>query len=456
MQPQVYFFGGLNTIGGNNILVGYGDTAIVFDLGRMPTGYYGWGSGDICPASHKIRSYLALRCAPPLLHLYDTAYVGDITHDDLQRVWHMDLPRYDKLYAFVSHIHQDHMELLPYIAPDITVFMHNEALATYRGVVKSGEYIDTNANLYDLSDMETVTLSEDFTIQVVELDHDTPGASGILINVGGRKLFFTGDYRMHGRHSGRVADKAKYLREQCLDMLITEGTTLRTDNVMRREAEVNELDLPQLYRDMLSQCEGLAYVNILCRNIERVADFINVTRECGRKLVMDARTALLWHDVCRDVRTLDGNPAVTDCETVVLFEDEIQDDLPYQSVRYSDIVNNKRGYCVYLTQQRTGVIAELERLGQQNLTSHYFHADGNPLNDNDATLLYWLKSHGIRYHYHGTGGHITPVMLTEFIEAVSPKVVVPLHSVNPSICDAGHVPKLLPHYGMCVDLGALS
>ncbi len=455
MKAQVTFFGGLNTIGGINVLVGVGDTAIVFDLGRMPTNFYGWGSGNICPGSHLLKSYLLLKVAPPILSLYDKQWLGDLTVEELERIWEIPVPQFKHVCAFVSHIHQDHMELLPYIAEDITVFMHKEALATYKAVVKSGEYIDTKARLQGLADMESYPLGADMRIQVVELDHDTPGASGILIHAGDEKVFFTGDYRMHGRHNERVKQKMRFLAEQKLTMLITEGTTLRVDSTTQYEANVNEWDLPVRYSQMLEQSKGLVYINILCRNIERVADFVNVTAEYNRNLVMDVQTALLWHSVSNQIEALSGNPAVKDMDTIVLFEDETHASLPYRTVSYRELVNNKDKYAIYLTQKKIGLMSELEKLGQRKDCSHYFHADGNPLNNNDPTLLYWLRELGIVYHFHSTGGHITSKKLTEFVTTIAPKVVVPLHSMNPSIANTGTIPKLLPHYGMTVELHTL-
>ncbi len=454
MRQTVTFFGGLHTIGGINVMVGCGDTAIIFDLGRMPTGYFNWyGSNVSAPAERAIREYILVKNAPPVMGLYDPKLLGDLTGEEITAAWEgKEFPGYKNLFAFVSHIHQDHMALLPYIAENITVFMHEEALVTYKAVVASGEYTDSKARLVGLPDGGEQELGDGMSIKIVELDHDTPGASGILVRTPDHKVFFTGDYRLHGRHSHRVEDKIKMLREENITLLITEGTTLRYESLDWDKARTHELDLPFHYKEMLKDLEGLAYINILARNVERVADFINATRECGRKLVMDCQTARLWHTaIGGGIKTLEENPALSDTDTVVLL-DEAVSGLPYGSVTLRDIVSKKGEYTVYLTQRMLPLMIEFEKLGQKCRPSRYFHADGNPLTDTDPTLTYWLRELGVEYHYHGTGGHAIPKMLTFFVTGVNPKVVVPVHSVNPSILDTGNVRKLLPSYGQTINL----
>ena len=56
--------------------------------------------------------------APPVLDLYDPTLLDGVSETELKRVWGKDhFPSVTHLHGFVSHIHQDHMALMPSLRP---------------------------------------------------------------------------------------------------------------------------------------------------------------------------------------------------------------------------------------------------------------------------------------------------------------------------------------------------
>ena len=459
MHPTITFFSGLNTIGGTHVLIGCGEDAILFDYGARPSAHYDW----LNPAVHMelprgLRQHLLTRKAPPVFPLYDPAYLGDLSYEDvIQNAWDgMQFPRYKRVSAFVSHIHQDHMELLPFLGEQVDLYMHRDSVSVYDGVVASGEWYGTRANIIGLADGEERQLGEGLRIQLRETDHDIAGASALLVTAGGHKILYTGDWRTHGRHRDYVERLFADMAEQHLDMIITETTQLKEETLWQKQLPQKELELPGLYREMLREAQGLCYLNILCRNVERVADFIKVTKECGRTLVLDRATALLWHTAATEgLSHLEGDPVLEETDAIRLFEGEDPSGLPYKTVSLQEIVHHKRDYVFYLIYPKTPIMAELERTGEQGVPSHYFHADGNPLFAGDKILHAWLDDFGVRYHFHGTFGHAIPREITRMMKLAAPKLVATLHGNHPELLDTGEIPKLLPTFGQTFDLDKL-
>lgn len=118
--------------------------------------------------------------APPVLGLYDPALLGDVGEAELAQVWGKDhLPQVDNLHGFVSHIHQDHMALLPSLREGLPVWMHRDAYAVYEGVVAAGEYDGTQADIRLIDDGQIVDFGT-FRIEFIEVDHDSPGLRASL------------------------------------------------------------------------------------------------------------------------------------------------------------------------------------------------------------------------------------------------------------------------------------
>lgn len=461
-EVTISFFGGLNTIGGVHIVVGRGDTGIVFDLGLSVRNLF---TESVRASSRSgARSYLLTRSAPPVLGLYRKDAVEGVTEATLARLWRRDsVPSYRNLHAFVSHIHQDHMALLPYVAENVPVYMHRDAHSVYRGVVASGEYADTQAPIRPLEDLEFVELGDGLRLQIVEVDHDTPGCSGFLLYTGDGVVAFTADWRRHGLHPYRMDRFAQLAKAAGAELLITEGTTLRPDTLFRKEPKRMEADVPVVYQTTLEQARGLVYVNVLARNVERVAELIEATRRAERLLVMDESTAALWHTATTSgIAALENHPALASQHDVIrllrLSEPdaiEARAELPYAVVELDDVIRDKAAYAVYLTYKQLPLLAELEAPGDREHASYYVHADGNPLTDKDEALRQWLTLFSVNYVYCATGGHAASHEISDLVEAAAPKTVIPLHSNHPTLFDSRGVARYYPTLGETTTLSRL-
>ncbi|MFD0681306.1 MULTISPECIES: MBL fold metallo-hydrolase [unclassified Paenibacillus] len=463
MTESLTFYGGLTTIGGVHIVYGCGDTGLVFDLG-MTWGLYA-GETRIQP-EHGIRNYLLTRMAPPVTGLYHPDYLGDVGEAELKGVWGKEsLPSFDKLHGFVSHIHQDHMALLPALRPGIPVWMHRDAQAVYRAVIAAGEYGDTQADIHTVQDREIVNFGA-FSVEFIEVDHDTPGVTGFIIHGPKYKIAFTADWRRHGRHPYRIDGFIERCRSAKVDVLITEGTRLRPDTLFRKPKDRFEQNIAVECRRAMEDTNGLVYVNILARNVERVADLIVRTREAGRTLVMDESTAVLWHEAGPNVEVLRNHPALEIDRDIIRVlknpewskgpQPKESVELPYKTITISEITTNRRQYAVYLIYPHTPLLAELESMGEQGCTAPiYVHADGNPLTPTDETLHRWLKEFGVDYRYCATGGHAAPQEIADMAEAIDPRILIPLHSVHPTLLDSRGVKRYYPTPGESITLDQL-
>jgi ribonuclease J len=453
-DTTISFFGGLNTIGGVHIVVGRGNTGIVFDLGLSVRNMF----TDSVKASSRAgaSSFLLTRSAPPVINLYREEALNGVSADDLKRLWRKDeLPAYSNLHAFVSHIHQDHMALLPYISGDVPVYMHKDAYAVHRAVVASGEYPDTQAPIHTLEDLQTVELGNGLKLQIVEVDHDTPGVSGFLLYTGEHTIAFTADWRRHGLYPERMDRFAELARAAGADLLITEGTTLRPDTLFRKEVRHKDIDVANQFQSTLEEAKGLVYVNILSRNVERVANIIISAQRAGRTLVMDESTAVFWHTaITEGIEALAGHPALLAQHDVIRVmkvaepnTPETNVALPFKTIELSDVIADKSAYAVFLTYKQLPLLAEFEAQGDQSHPSYYVHADGNPLTDRDETLRLWLTHFSIKYVYCATGGHAASFEISDLVEAVRPKVVIPLHSNHPTLFDSRGIARFYPTLG---------
>ncbi|MCI3926895.1 MBL fold metallo-hydrolase [Paenibacillus sp. TRM 82003] len=457
----------MDTVGGVHLLFGRGETGLLFDFGIPHQGLlrpsHPFTNDPIKPTTgRELRQYLLGRMAPPVLQAYDPKFLGGLSQEELQRQWGTSAgsaaPSFPKLSLFVSHMHQDHMTLLPYARERIPVYMHQDAYALYRGIAASGEYMPTRAQITLIEDLQIIDF-EGFSIQLLEVDHNSAGTSGFILNCDGMKIAFTADWRRNGRHADRIDRFIERCRLEQVDVLITESTTVGkpVEGKSTRTGRISEAEVMEAYAAMLRDARGLVYVHVLTRDIERLADLITLTNAAGRCFVMDAETAVLWHEATQcGIRALDGHDALRNAEAIRVWNvgDSDMSPLPYREVTLEEIVGCKDGFAIHLNYARLPLMIELETLGVNKNPSQYFCSD-HPIRIDDASLEAYLRAFGVQAHMYHSGGHAEPDEISDLIERISPKVVIPLHGRNCSQVDTRGVRCFLPERGETIQLKEL-
>ncbi|MDP6810927.1 MAG: MBL fold metallo-hydrolase, partial [Kiritimatiellia bacterium] len=122
----------------------------------------------------------------------------------------------------ISHPHQDHYGLAARV-PEGTTFLMGAAteriLAAAADFTPSG---GTFENVLHLSDRQPIELGP-FRITPYLMDHSAYDAYAVLIEAGGKRLFYTGDLRGHGRKA-KLFERLLAAPPTNMDVLLMEGT----------------------------------------------------------------------------------------------------------------------------------------------------------------------------------------------------------------------------------------
>ncbi|MGI8435687.1 MAG: MBL fold metallo-hydrolase [Chthoniobacterales bacterium] len=134
----------------------------------------------------------------------------------------------------------------------------------------------------------------DLTVTAYPVDHSAYGAVAFLIENGGRRVFYTGDLRFHGRKSGMSQRIVGELRER-IDLLVTEGT-----NVGRMQSGLQSETTVEKTAAALSRSHSsLVAVSFSPQNLDRFVSFFRAALESSRTFVCDHYMAAVLHMVNR-------------------------------------------------------------------------------------------------------------------------------------------------------------
>jgi ribonuclease J len=260
------------------------------------------------------------------------------------------------------------------------------------------------------------------TVERITVDHDTPGASGYLVTTSDGVLAFTGDIRFHGRapeRSWRFAERAA----GC-DLLITEGTALGLG--LPAGPPRTEDDVTTDFAAALAAANrDLVLLGVYPRDLERVAEFIEIAVAAGRRIVWGDRTAAFL-----DAAGIEGV-------------------VPFGSVGLEGL-RAEPGAFVY--QPEVGDLSGIADLADLPIGAGtvWLHANGEPLGPFESRwqlFTEWLDALDVPLQRIGSFGHATADDLHAMVHRVAPKIVVPIHTHSPDLLHpTGPTGRLIPQF----------
>ncbi len=410
---------GTHEIGGNCVEVCSGQTRIIIDLGLPLV--------DPRDKRKKFQSFSVSRMSLPqmleqgVLPAVKGLYAGQ---GDAQ-------PPVDAF--LLSHPHQDHYGLCKFIRKDVPVYLSQDA-DLMLGV--SDVFLPTQFGVYDrkvfLKDRVPVMIG-DFKITPYLMDHSGYGALAFLVEADGKKLFYSGDFRGHGRKSS-LFKKLLRLPPRGVDALLMEGTMVdRTTEGVDTERQLES----RIVREAVKY-PGMKLIQCSGQNIDRVVTFYRAAKRSGAALVMDLYVANVIHELGR--KSL-PNPLAGFADVKILFTKHFMKKLlqkknpawferwrPYEIS--ATTLKRLGGKAFVFYRERSEV--ELERAGiPSGSVLFYSQWSGYMAEDSFKPTEAFCKKHGIAIVEAHTSGHAVVEDLQRLEEALNPKKVIPIHSNNP-------------------------
>ena len=246
----------------------------------------------------------------------------------------------------ISHPHLDHFGLLHFVNPALPLYMSKGC----HKLVELSYYFNEAA--FDFEKIELVTPWKlfniaDFTITPYLVDHSGFDALAFLIEADGTRLFYSGDFRGHGRKH-IVFDKIIKEPPENIDYLLLEGSHIEETDGDYDTEEAVELGLVEL----LNNKEKLYFIATSSQNIDRIVSIYRACKKTNRTFVIDPYTALILesiksvsfaipqHDWGNNMKVL-----FTDSRhTKLLQKDSILGRFEKSEVKYDDIIKDKGRY----------------------------------------------------------------------------------------------------------------
>lgn len=208
--------------------------------------------------------------------------VGDGTTDP-----HNAIPRTldtskDVAGLVISHPHQDHWGLLRSLPASWSVWSGAASETLIRMTASlSGGVVEQRFHSYRSHEPFAIG---PFTITPLLTDHSAFDAHMLLVDVGGKRVLYSGDFRRVGRKAALV-DRLMHRPPADVDVLLLEGTTLGRAEAFRTESALED-DFVALFQST----PGRVFITWSAQNLDRTVTIYRACKKAGRTLVLDLYT----------------------------------------------------------------------------------------------------------------------------------------------------------------------
>lgn len=339
------FYDGVNTVGGNKILLEADGTSLLLDFGENFSEMNRYFDEFMTPRSPVgILDYLELDLLPPLQGIFRPDM-------ELEGIWrrkenHPWFRTVEVDALLLSHAHLDHCGFLRFLKAEIPVYsslktslllkvtqetskddgyyFFKELSLTEEGLLHKTTKKSENKYFWrkffifgernSLAEEKWRETKEDalqffpglsstfnflgereakigqLRVKVWPVDHSIPGACAYGIQTSSGWVIYTGDLRKHGKERGLTLTFAEEARKLKPLALIVEGTRISQNE---EDSSFSEETVEENITEILRHSCGLVVADFGPRNIERLLSFLEAAKRCKRKLVITSKDLAL-------------------------------------------------------------------------------------------------------------------------------------------------------------------
>ena len=339
--------------------------------------------------------------------------------------------------VLVSHSHRDHFGLMQCLSRSTPVYIGElgKNLIDATNVLIGKERHKNSFQHFKAWEPFWIA---DFKITPYLVDHSATDAYSFLIEAEGKRLFYSGDLRSHGR-KGKLFERLVKHPIPNIDLMFLEGTMMRRSNDQFPDEQAVEKKIVKV----ISTQKNISFIISSSQNIDRIVSAFRACRRTGRTLVIDIYTA--W--VLEQVRKLTQNVPRMEWPEIRVYADHSQDQklkanpdyfgdfrkrLYRRRVKWQEMKANPSTFLYFGKMSSFRKIdAFKDGAAQVNVIYSQWlgYLDGNhPEYFGGDRFAGYRNDPAVNFVYAHTSGHATLKDLQRLARALKPKALVPIHT----------------------------
>jgi ribonuclease J len=440
------FFGGINEIGGNKILLEDKGVRIFLDFGQPFTIGEDYFTSWLQPRTvNGLGDYFEFNLLPKIKGIYDEKQLRCTDFPYVE-------PQIDAV--FLSHAHMDHIGHIIFLDEKIPVCCGEGTKLFIKALEETSPRANCGKHPYETFRTGQKIALDHLEIEPIHVDHSIPACYGFVIHTSNGAVVYTGDLRIHGPRGDMTEEFMEGARKSEPVALVNEGT--RMVEVERRK-NYSEAEVEKLSNKIVSGTKKLVCITHYGRDMDRFRTFYKVAKSNNRKLVISPKKAYLLDKLVNDKRLELPDP-LKDDSILVYFRRkksgfcEENDYYHWERKFMNNMVNYE-----FVHEHQSEIVMDLDFFQFTELidirpdpSTHFIHSMSEPYSEEDIkadVMNNWLNHFKIKFHQLHASGHMNRRQLAELISHIRPKRLFPVHTENPQLFKKIHENVCCAKYG---------
>jgi len=334
----------------------------------------------------------------------------------------------------ISHPHIDHYGFSNYLHPDIQYYLGE---ATHKIIELTGTFTPQKNVIENFKYFEKSIPFKigDITITPFWMDHSAFDSYAFLIESYGKTIFYSGDFREHGRKHKSF----KWLMHNAptnVDYFLIEGTQVKRGN----KKDKTESDIENELSEIFSASNQINLVYVSGQNIDRLVSIYRASKRAGKLFVVDVYTATVLKALSEFAALPYPSRKFNDIKVIFphFLSKRLSDDnnkkVLYQFSNYKitkEVIGKNKSNIVMTV--RPSMKFDLERIPSiagGNLV--YSMWEGYLQKEYTGKFIDYLKRLQFKVFKIHTSGHADIETLKKMTEVIKPKCIIPIHTFGGS------------------------
>ena len=207
--------------------------------------------------------------------------------------------------VLITHAHEDHIGALPWLADQLNCPIYATPFAAGLIEARLSENPSNQLTTKIIKPLKQYTFGP-FSAEWVPVTHSIPEAQGIYLQVAGRKIYHTGDWKLDPQPvvgPATAIARLKDIGQAGLDLVIGDST-----NAPNPGHSESELKVQQTLKSLISPLDKRLLVTCFASNVARLSSLGEIAKQTNRQVVLLGRSMERIYALAKRLGYLDSFP----------------------------------------------------------------------------------------------------------------------------------------------------
>jgi len=332
--------------------------------------------------------------------------------------------------VIISHPHQDHFGLMSYLHPETHYYL---GAATHKILELSNIFTRQKNFIKNFTHFEKSIPFKigDITVTPYWADHSAFDSYSFLIEGDGKKIFYTGDFRAHGRKC-KAFYWLKHNAPKDVDCMLMEGTQIGRKTTADKTEDDIENELVKLFKEK----DKINLVYTSGQNIDRLVSIFRACIKTHKIFVVDVYIATVLKELAAFAKLPFPSKELENIRVIYPYylskrlADKGKQNMLYRfrnfKITKKEITDQKEKIVMIVRPSMKKDLEHIKGIEGGNLV--YSMWEGYLKKKDTKGFIDYLTGRRFSLHKIHTSGHADLKILKEMVRTINPKCLVPIHT----------------------------